>query len=275
MSMNPLIDLYVSTLNEGVNSPEVKGSTIKKGSDAFGKFSEANEADENVKKDLENPKEDKEHSNEDGSKGKPEKMKMSKESSNPFDKLFNQYLAEDFGGDFSSSGSPEMNNGGLEMGSSEGSDEVPITDENIDEPEEEQGEGGIKGAIAALEQALNALKGMVGEEEGSEESGGEDEFSWEEDDTNEFGGSDDNAVGESVDLKKAPEFDKSLTDPKSANTKKGAVPEKGSKKAETPNTGKGNDGKLEKAPDKKDAFQGATKSQDVKGVKAGKFLFDQ
>jgi len=280
MSNNPLIDLYMSTLNEGVKSPEVK-SILKKNSEAFGKFPKGNDAEENVKKDLEKPKEDKEHSNADGSKGKPERM--SKESSNPFDKLFNQYLAEDFGDNFAPS-TPDMgsNSGDLggEVGTDIQSDELPITDENIDEDEsEEEPEGGIPGAIKALEQALAALKGISGgdsegdgEELGDEsEEGEDDEFSW---DVEDDGDDEEPVAGESVELTKAPDKKDAFQGATKSQVVTGAVPKKKGK-ASTPSTGKGNDGKLEKAPDKKDTFQGATKSQDTKGVKTGKFLFDQ
>ena len=282
MSNNPLIDLYMSTLNEGVKSPEVK-SVLKKDSEVFGKFPKGNDAEENVKKDLKKPTEDKEHSNADGSKGKPEKMKVTKESSNPFDKLFNQYLAEDFGDNFAPS-TPDMgsNSGDLggEVGGDIQSDELPITDENIDEDESEEAEGGIPGAIKALEQALAALKGIAGgEAEGEDlgdeseegEEGEDDEFSW---DVEDDGGDEEPVAGESVELTKAPDKKDAFQGATKSQVVTGAVPKKKGK-ASTPSTGKGNDGKLEKAPDKKDAFQGATKSQDTKGVKTGKFLFDQ
>lgn len=283
MSNNPLIDLYVTTLNEGVNSPEVKGSTLKSGKDVYGdvKKGKNDGPDANVK--LDKPDAPKHLSAEDGNEktGKPTKAKLVNASANPFDALYQQFISEDFGDEHGVPSAGGMNpgvtpDGGMESGMD---DELPITDENIDEDEEEGAEGGISGVISALEKALEALRGLAPggseEEEGSEGLDSDEDFEdlGVDDETSdlEFGG---DLSKESVEISKAPDKKEAFQGANKSNQVKGGVPAKKGK-ATTPSTGKGNDGKLEKMADKKDTFQGATKSNDTKLVKTGKSLFEQ
>jgi len=280
MNKNPLIDLYVNVLNEGVNSPEVKGSTLKPGKDALGDLKEGKNDGPTANTKVEKPKEDKENSDPKGDKGKPSKAPMHKEAANPFDALYQQFISEDFGSEHGVPTDGGMNpvvSGGDESGLS---DELPITDENIDEGEDETAEeGGIHGVISALEKALESLRGMVPESEHKdEESEGLDS----DEDFEDLGNDDETAdlhfggdlSKESVEIAKAPDKKDAFQGATKSQVVSGGVSAKKGK-ATTPSTGKGNDGKLEKMADKSGVWQGATKSQDTKLVKPGKSLFEQ
>lgn len=174
-----LIASYMTVLNEGVESSEVKGATPKAGSDALGDFKKGNDSDENV--DLDKPSDDKELSS-NVKKGTPKKLKESK-FQNPFDDLYNKIVNENSFGfstedeneieptdDFASNLEGDLGQETDELGdiSDDLSGEEDMDIEGLED--EEQGEEIDLGVlVGTLKDVLSQLEKIVGDEEGEEE----------------------------------------------------------------------------------------------------------
>jgi len=281
-----LINAYTQVLNEsaGSKSQAVKGFSHKVGANIAGENKPA-EKDPAENADLESPKEDKEHSVGGINDGVAKKAKEYKESTNPFDELYNKVLAqENWEADEEANEQPgtELNFiGDTQTGEGEA--------EASEEGEEgEEGEDPMVAVLDALKAAVAALEKVVGgeheqeetEEEESEEHespiGEEAEEGGSEEESSEEGGSEETTSEEVeaeilghalVDLEK---LAASLTSPKS-QVVKGAVPvAKG--KAQVPKGGKV-DGKPSEFKGSVDKLEG--KNNDTGYVKNGKNWLDQ
>jgi hypothetical protein len=298
--MDPLANAYLKIVNESVADLQNTGvakTDLKIGA-AFGHedknaktfLKKSGPEDSEGSEDVENPKEAEAHLT--ASKvndGTPKKLDNS--SRNPFDSLYNKIISEEGIMDFSTDtenpedstfepsedenydefGEGEESEEG-EEGEEESGDEVSFTLDRetaeklydvlgsilgggSEEGEEEEGEGEEEGEEGGFE--------FGGSEEGEEEEEGEDESSQE------------GALpfGEATDIKElSSEKGKTLLK-KSNYSVKGAVPVS-KKKAVTPATGKGFDGKLKAHSTSGAISKLQSKKQDVGGVKTGKFLFD-
>ena len=142
MQQDELTAAYMTVLNES-NESEVKGSTLKSGSEAFGDFKKGNDAEENV--DLDKPANDKELSA-NVKEGEPKKLKESKGFKNPFDELYNKIVSENSFG-FSTEDENTIE---------------PADDFGLDTPSDNEGENLDDSGIE------DELEGLEGEEEGEE-----------------------------------------------------------------------------------------------------------
>jgi hypothetical protein len=293
--MDPLANAYLKIVNESVTELETTGTVktdlqINKG--AYGHtddkakkfFSNSGPEDSEGSEDVEDPKEADAHLTASAhNDGTPKKLDNS--SRNPFDTLYNKIISEEGIMDFSTdSENPEDST--FEPSENEESDE--FGESEIDEEGEEDSDGDVSFTLdretaEKLHAALGAILSVEDEdEEGEEGEGDEEEEADESDDA--FGESEEEGeeessqngampFGESTDLEElSPEKGKTLTK-KSNNTVKGAVPVS-KKKAVTPATGKGFDGKLKPHSTSGAVSKLQSKKQDVGGVKTGKFLFD-
>jgi hypothetical protein len=168
-----LLNAYNQILNESKNSQEVKGSTLKPGQDLASGFKVNKQEGPKV----DSPKEDKEHSVDGQNNGEPKKLK--KESTNPFDAIYNKILArenweaEEEANEQPGFGSP-TNHDSFEFSGDQASGEGEI------EPSEEgeEGEAGhpMEEVLNALKAAVEALEKVVGgSQEDEEDEEGEDE----------------------------------------------------------------------------------------------------
>jgi hypothetical protein len=293
--MDPLANAYLKIVNESVKDLETTGtvkSDLKINTGAFGHddknaktfFKKTGPEDSEGSEDVEDPKEADAHLTA-GKQNDGTPRKLTNDSKNPFDALYNKIISEEGIMDFSTdTENPEDSS--FEPSEDEGH-------EDYDEFGEEEGEEGEEGSedevtftldretAEKLHAILGEVLGGEGEEHESEESEGEEEGE------HDFGGSEEGEeegeeessqegakpFGEATELEElSAEKGKTLTK-KSNYSVKGAVPVT-KKKAVTPATGKGFDGKLKPHSTSGAVSKLQSKKQDVGGVKTGKFLFD-
>lgn len=295
--MDPLANAYLKIVNESVKELETTGTVktdlqINKG--AFGHaddkakkfFSNSGPEDSEGTEDVEDPKEADAHLT--ASKqndGTPKKLDNS--SRNPFDTLYNKIISEEGIMDFSTdTENPEDSS--FEPSEDDGLEDSDEFGEGEEEGEDEEGsEDEVtftldRETAEKLHAVLGEILGGEGEEHESEESEGEEEAE------HDFGGSEEGEdeegeeessqggampFGEATELEElSPEKGKTLTK-KTNISVKGAVPVT-KKKAVTPTTGKGFDGKLKAHSTSGAVSKLQSKKQDVGGVKVGKTIFD-
>ena len=289
--MDPLANAYLKVITESSDDltskdQKVNGYSPKIGQ-AFGDDKNAKKIqaktgpeDSEGTEDVEDPKEaDSRLSAGKENDGTPRKLNDSK---NPFDALYNKIISEEGIMDFST-----------DAENPEDSSFEPNEDEDHEESDEfgegEEGEEGEEDEVSftlprELAERLHEVLGSVlggGEDEEESEEGEDQEFGGEEGE-GEFGGGEDEEessqegakpFGEATELEElSPEKGKTLTK-KSNYSVKGAVPVT-KKKAVTPATGKGFDGKLKPHTTSGAVSKLQSKKQDTGGVKTGKFLFD-
>ena len=181
-----LLNAYTQILNESGKDHEVKGA-VKKGQD----FASGLKVNKQEGPKVESPKEDKEHSVDGENNGVPKKL--AKESSNPFDAIYNKILAqenweaEEEANEQPNFGSPtghDSNNMEFSGDNSSGEGEVELTDDSDEHPMS-QVLSALKAAVEALEKVIGSEGGEEEEEEGEDE--GESEEEEEEEEHQEFG----------------------------------------------------------------------------------------
>lgn len=186
---------------------------------------------------------------------------VKKESNNPFDVLYNKFISEE-----ALDGDLNDNFEGDEDGGSFDFETTPEEEGEDEEMSEEEEEVSLNTVLDHLKSAVEALEKLAAHESGesSEEEMGEDEF-----DTEEVG--DETPVSEEgVEIEELKSTE-DLTD-KSKQAVKGAVPV--TKKKGEVTKGVKTTGKLEKLSGNPEELTSKNK-QNVGGVTAGKFLFDQ
>lgn len=292
--MDPLANAYLKIVNESVKDLETTGTVktdLKINDGAFGHddknaktfFKKSGPEDSEGTEDVENPKEADPHLT--ASKqndGTP--RKLTNDSKNPFDALYNKIISEEGIMDFSTdSDNPEDSS--FEPSEDEGNEDYDEFGEGDHEGEEgEEDEVTFTLDRETAQKLIDVLQTAIGGgEEGEEDEGEEGEEG--EDSEHDFGGSEEGEedeessqegakpFGEATELQElSPEKGRSLIK-KSNYSVKGAVPVT-KKKAVTPSTGKGFDGKLKPHSTSGAVSKLQSKKQDVGGVKTGKFLFD-
>ena len=296
MKQDPLTSAYMKVLNENATSGKVEGQSLKTDGSPFGQGSESKKNAENfikdsgdskVKSDVKKPTNAPSELTTDGSESEPKELKTTgkltlKDSLNPFDALFNKIISEDsFNFDSKEGVEPEQHFGGPDhigtMGDDEGmSDDETFGDEDDSGDYEEDEQEDLGSLISQLKDLVGKLESHLGGEEGEEGEEGEYEFPDDsredgEDETDEE--EDEEINEESVEMDElSNEKGLSLTR-KPTHTVRGAVPSvKGKAKVEK---GKKVNGKLEDFKNESGISSLQSKSSiDAKGVKTGKFLFD-
>jgi len=171
-----LLNAYTQILNESGKDHEVKGA-VKKGQD----FASGLKVNKQEGPKVESPKEDKEHSVDGENNGVPKKL--AKESSNPFDAIYNKILAqenweaEEEANEQPNFGSPtghDSNNMEFSGDNSSGEGEVELTDDSDEHPMS-QVLSALKAAVEALEKVISPESGEEGEGEEEGEEGEEHE----------------------------------------------------------------------------------------------------
>jgi hypothetical protein len=291
--MDPLANAYLKIVNESV--AELQNTGVAKTdltiNSTFGHkeneknvhnfFKNSGPEESEGAEDVEAPKEaDARLSAGKENDGTPKKLDNC--SKNPFDSLYNKIISEEGIMDFSTdTENPE--NSSFEP--SEGED---YSEFGEDEEGSEQSEEGEEDEVTftldreTAEKLHSVLGAILGGEENESEESEEEEGAEHEEGGSEFGEEEDDEessqngalpFGEATDLTElSPEKGRTLIK-KGSYTVKGAVPVT-KKKAQTPATGKGFDGKLKAHPTSGAVSKLQSKKQDVGGVKTGKFLFD-
>ena len=281
--MDPLAKAYMTILEESDSSGIVDSSKSQVGK-AFGndesekksKDLQPNSATENADSELENPEEADSHLSTHSAEGQAKVMK--KESTNPFDVLYNKVLSEEGAFDFSTQ------DNSLEPSQDFGAESDDMDEFGDEETEEETDQVTISIDKELAEKLMEVLSAVLGDESSEEESDesemGVDIGGEEGEDEGGEEGEDENPFKESVE---AEELGHALVDQekleKGMNKKenkvvKGAVPVS-NKKAQTPNTGKGSDGQVKSHSCEGGISKLTSKNNNVGGVTVGKSLFDQ
>lgn len=313
MKQDPLTSAYLKVINENASNGKVEGQSLKTDGSPYGQGAESKKnattfykdsGEEKVKKDVKKPvaapaELSEEPENEPKEYKASEKLTL-KDSKNPFDALFNKIISED-SFDFSSHEGvePEESFGGPEgIGAhsmhdedEDMSDDETYGDEDDSEDYEEDEHEDIESLVSQLKELVGKLEShLEGHIEHEESEEDEDEFpedSREESDEDEshedesHEDEDEEVSEESVDaevlghaLVDQEKLEAGHTKKTSWNVK-GAVPsvKKGAKFAK----GKKVNGKPESFENKEgiNKYQKQGNSYDAKGVKVGKFLFDQ
>ena len=294
--MDPLTKVYLKVIEENANDGKVEGQSLKvgepfghsenkKNTSNFYSKSGPEAADGEVKDPEEAPSE----LSVDGVDNKPkeakETEKLSKESKNPFDALFNKIISEDtfdFSTEAGNELTPDSDFGGPDGIGGGSDDEFGFGDDEEEEEdfESEEEEESIEELLSKIKELVTKLEdkiaGEESEEEGEEESEeeGEDEEESEEDEDETEGLNEEEVDAEILGhaLVDQEKLEAGQTK-KTVFTVKGAVPV--SKKKATVVKGKKVNGKLE--PHNVDpAVNSLTaKSNNVGSVHPGKPLFDQ
>jgi hypothetical protein len=303
MKQDPLTTAYLKVLNENASNGKVEGQSLevgepfghsenKKNTETFYKDSGEEKVKKDVKKPTKAPAELSEEPENEPKEFKAAEKLTLKDSRNPFDALFNKIISED-SFDFSSHDGvePEDNFGGPEgLGvhstHDEDEDEEELSDDEQfgDDDDSEDYEEDEHEDLGLLVSQLKELVGKIeshleahAEHEEGEE--GEDEFP--EDSREDYGDEDedeDEVSEEAVDaevlgypLVDQERLEKSHSKKANWNVK-GAVPKTGTK-AEVVK-GKKVNGKPEDFKNAEGISKLQSKQFDAKGVKVGKFLFD-
>jgi hypothetical protein len=293
--MDPLANAYLKVITESSDELTSKNQKVNGYSPRIGQafghddknaktfIKKSGPEDSEGTEDVEDPKEaDSRLSAGKENDGTPRKLNDSK---NPFDALYNRIISEEGIMDFSTDAkNPEDSS--FEPSEDEGHED----DSEFGEGDEDEDMGEDEDEVSftlprELAEKLHEVLGAVlGGEEGEEESeeGEDEDFGGEEGEGEEpaFGEEEEESsqegakpFGEATELETlSPEKGKTLTK-KSNYSLKGAVPVT-KKKAVTPATGKGFDGKLKPHQTSGAVSKLQSKKQDTGGVKTGKFLFD-
>jgi hypothetical protein len=296
MKQDPLTSAYLKVIEENSASGKVEGQSLKvgepfghsenkKNTETFYKDSGVEKAKKDVKAPVEAPAELSEDPENEPKEFKASEKLTLKDSRNPFDVLFNKIISEDSFAFGSEEGvQPEDNFGGPEgLGGhdEELSDEEAFGDEDDVEDFEEDEHEDLESLVSQLKELVGKLEshleGHIEHEEGEEgeefpedsREEGEEETEHEDEDLSEEA-VDAEVLGHAlVDQEKL----EAGHTKKTAWNVKGAVPKAGTK-AEVVK-GKKVTGKPEAFENKEGVSKLQAKaSHDAKGVKAGKFLFD-
>jgi hypothetical protein len=291
--MDPITKAYLEVLNESVPSSEVK-TELKVGA-PFGDKQNEKKVTEFQKgtgpeevEGVEKPDEASGELNTPDSSLK--KLAGVKEATNPFDALFNKIVSEETF-NFSTQPNNELESDNAFDDSSLGLDDSSEEDSDVDEFMDSDSEGedvtltlDKEMAEKLIEILQAAIGGETEEEEGEEsEEGEEGEEGMEETEGEESSSDEEETYPESFALDDAEELGEPLVDieklsagmnnPKN-NVVSGNI-KVGKKHAETPQVGKGADGKLKSHNVKKGVSVLTKKKQEVSGaVNKGKMLFD-
>lgn len=297
MKQDPLTSAYMKVLNENATSGKVDGQSLKvgapfgdasnqKNAETFYKDSGTDKVAKDVKKPVEAPAELSEDPENEPKEFKAGEKLTLKDSLNPFDALYNKIISEDsfsFGSD--EGVEPEDNFGGPEgigHGDEEMSDDEQFGDDDDVEDFVEDEHEDLESLVSQLKELVGKLEshleGHVEHEEGEEFP--EDSREESDEDMEDMEEDDEDLSEEAVE---AEVLGHALVDQekleagqtkKSVFTVKGAVPKAGSKA--TVEKGKKATGKPENFENKEgiNKYQKQGNSYDAKGVKVGKFLFD-
>jgi len=287
----------MKVLNENATSGKVNGQSLKvgapfgdasnqKNAETFYKDSGTDKVAKDVKKPVEAPAELSEDPENEPKEYKASEKLTLKDSLNPFDALYNKIISEDSFSFGSEEGvEPEDNFGGPEgigHGDEELSDDEMFGDDDEVEDFEEDEHEDLESLVSQLKELVGKLEShLEGHIEHEEEGEEHDELPEDSrEDGSEEGEEEEEVSEESVE---AEVLGHALVDQekleagqtkKSVFTVKGAVPKAGSKA--TVEKGKKATGKPENFENKEgiNKYQKQGNSYDAKGVKVGKFLFD-
>jgi hypothetical protein len=277
--MDPLTEAYMSVIEEKKAPDNTVKTTKKQVGKPFGDKELTKQDDSTNKSRAAKPKNAPANLTAKGSTGNAKalkNMKNPKESTNPFDLIYNKILNEEESFNFST----DDNSLEMEPNSSfEDDTDSEFDDDTTEDSSEEVTITLDKEVASKLIEVLQAAIGETeGEEEGEEES---DEFGEEEGEgetEGEEGGSDEDQYEESVEAEElghalvdSEKLSKGLTGKNNVVT--GAVPVT-KKSAQVPSTGKGSDGKLTQHSTDSGVSKLTNKKNDVGAVKVGKTLFD-
>jgi hypothetical protein len=280
--MDPLLNAYLTVLEEGkdAKTPSAVQQTKKQVGKPFGDkpLQQAKKPKHCGCEDTEKPQESDKHLSSGKNEVKPFKKNMKKESTNPFDLLYNKIINEEEEMNFSTGDNSLTPSNDYEFGntdSQQDDDEFGETEESEEEGEQVTFTLDKDLAEKLMEVLKAAIEGESEEEEDFSHELGESE---EEEENEEGEGEEETQYEEAVD---AEELGHALVDSEKlnkglngkSNVVTGAVPVT-KKSATVPPTGKGADGKLASHSTQSAVSKLTSKKQDVGGVKVGKTLFD-
>jgi hypothetical protein len=294
MKQDPLTSAYLRVINENASSGKVEGQSLKTDGSPFGQGSESKKnaetfykdsGDSKVKSEVKKPTEAPAELSEDP-ENEPKEYKATekltlKDSLNPFDALFNKIISEDsFNFDSEEGVEPEQHFGGPDMIGGMEHDEEDMDEEDMGDDEEMEDEDmdeheDLESLVSQLKDLVGKLEshleGHIEHEEGEE---GEHEFPEDSREEGEEDEDEDEEINEeSVEIEEISDEKGASLTKKTGYTVKGAVPSvKGKAKVEK---GKKVNGKPEDFKNEGGISSLQAKSSfDAKGVKPGKFLFD-
>ena len=281
--MDPISKAYLEVLNESVPSSEVK-TELKVGAPFGDKQNEKKVSSFQKGTGPEEVEgvEDAEEAPDELTSSCDSSLTKLPEATNPFDALYNKIVSEEtfnFSTDKNNEIEPDNAFGELSDSEDDSEDDSDV-EEFMDDSEEESNDEQVSITIdrEMAEKLIEILQASIGESEDDSENESEDYEN--EDDSNEDL---EKTYPESFVLDDAEELGEPLVDTEKLNAgltnpKSGVVSTSlkvKSKKAETPQVGKGNDGKLKPHNTKTGVSSLTKKKQEVSGaVNKGKVLFD-
>lgn len=281
--MDPLTKAYMTIIEEGKKAPDnTLKSTKKQVGKPFGGPELKTQDDSTNKLRSQKPKEAPSNLTTKGSKGDIKtlkNMKNPRESTNPFDLIYNKIINEEENFNFST----QDNSLNLEPDSNFG-DSTSEDDEFDDTEDESSDEITITLDKELATKLIDILKVALGEEDESEEDESEEDESEEgesEEGESEEGESEEDFGNQYKEAVDAEELGHALVDSEKLssgltgknNVVSGAVPVT-KKSAQTPTTGKGADGKISQHSTDSGVSKLTSKKNDVGAVKVGKTLFN-